>query len=101
MLHRFYSDVYNPYCFDADRSTHSKEREENAECYRSPWEDVVYIRDSLKVEGQVVSIDFDLEESGLVTTIYLDVDWMDEYFNIDYGKNFKRIHLKGTDDEQR
>lgn len=62
---------------------------------------VVYIRDSLKVEGQVVSIDFDLEESGLVTTIYLKVDWMDEYFNIDYGKDFKRIHLKGTDDEQK
>lgn len=64
-------------------------------------EDVVYIRDSLKVEGQVVSIDFDLEESGLVTTIYLDVDWMDNYFKIDYGENFKRIHLKGADDEQR
>jgi hypothetical protein len=64
-------------------------------------EDVVYDRDSFKVEGQVVSIDFDLEESGLVTTIYLDVDWMDEYFKIDYGKDFKRIHLKGADNEQR
>lgn len=62
-------------------------------------EEVVYDGGSVKIEGQVVSIDYDLTEFGLETTVYIDVG-MGEYFRVDYGGKFKNIHLKGAEDEQ-
>ena len=65
-------------------------------------EEVTYSSGSITVAGQVVSVDYDLGESGeIVTTVYIDVDDMDEYFQVDYGKNGEKIKLKGAEDEQR
>ncbi len=58
-------------------------------------EEVIYDGGNIKVEGQVVAVDFDIEETGLVTTIYLEVDGLDGYYRINYEKAFRNIHLKG------
>lgn len=58
-------------------------------------EEVIYDGGNIKVEGQVVAVDFDIEETGLVTTIYLEVEGLDAYYRINYEKAFRKIHLKG------
>lgn len=62
-------------------------------------EEVIYSSGSITVAGQVVSVDYDLEESGEIkTTVYIDVDDMDRYFQVDYVKNGAKIKLKESKD---
>jgi hypothetical protein len=81
---------------------HTKKKEQQmAKAFDLLGQEVIYNIGSSNVSGVVVSVDYDLTESGLETTVYIDVDCFNNYLEVDYEKNGKRIRLKGEDNEQR
>lgn len=62
-------------------------------------EEVEYCIKSISFKGQVVSVDYDLMEDGeLQTTVYIEVDGLESYYPVDYGKNGKYIKIKGQEE---
>lgn len=79
---------------------HTKKKEQQmAKAFDLLGQEVIYNIGSSNISGEVVSVDYDLKESGLETTVYIDVDCFDNYLKVDYEKNGKRIRLKGADSE--
>ena len=79
---------------------HAKKIEQQmAKAFDLLGQEVIYNIGSYNISGVVVSVDYDLKESGLETTVYIDVDCFDDYLKVDYEKNGKRIRLQGADNE--
>lgn len=78
-----------------------KKKQQMSEAFDLLGQEVIYSICSSNISGEVVSVDYNLTESGLETTVYIDVDCFNNYLKVDYEKNGKRIRLKGADNEQR
>jgi hypothetical protein len=57
---------------------------------------VTFQKDSLSFEGMVVSVDFDLDDcDNLIPTVYIEVDGLENYYQVNYKEFGKTFFEKG------